>query len=490
MIVDQVRITRVIDVGIVNDPAAAVQVALADGYGPINVRAEYVAPTFDPRSLFAAGEKGVIYDFTKPSTLYTTAAGSTHPASAGDFIGRVTDLSPNGLDATGAVPPALASRGGVFCAHANGIAAHLDTAACDLGPSGNLTVVIGWVRVGDASISAILGNNNAGAPNGAFVINPVEVINNNTIYFQVHGATAWGGCTSSVQVQSPAVLTTTVVYNLTGSRTDARVSVNGAAALLSGAAGGLGTAFDPTQPLNLFWDGTFGASAKVDCYRVIAIGRALSADEITAAERWVGAPIPALFGVKAIMLGDSTITGYGGMLSVANFSTRFSANIMATVSQTIAQQRTLFDAMPSYSMYNAIIIAVGVNDLNPAETAATALSRYQALVNSVNAKKTAGTKVIVCAMTPCKAFLISAYGAIDGATAYQKWLDMNAAIAGNGPNAITGADARVASHATALNDGSGNLAAAYDIGDHLHENNAGRAIFAAAIDAGLVSVGL
>jgi hypothetical protein len=77
-------------------------------------------------------------------------------------------------------------------------------------------------------------------------------------------------------------------------------------------------------------------------------------------------------------------------------------------------------------------------------------------------------------MNPCKQRMIDLYGAVNGLVAYQKWLDMNEAIRGEGANALTGMDATVTGHTDAMNDGSGNLAAAYDIGDHIHENEAGR----------------
>ena len=55
---------------------------------------------------------------------------------------------------------------------------------------------------------------------------------------------------------------------------------------------------------------------------------------------------------------------------------------------------------------------------------------------------------------------------------------MITAIKGNGSTPITGVDFRVSHHTSLLDDGSGNLAAIYDIGDHIHENNAGRQIIA------------
>ena len=116
----------------------------------------------------------------------------------------------------------------------------------------------------------------------------------------------------------------------------------------------------------------------------------------------------------------------------------------------------------------------------PSESAASALARYQTLVNDINTSSPQA-KVILGTMTPCRQRLINVYGAVDGLVSYQKWLDMNEAIKGNGANAITGADATAYAHTDLLNDGNGNLKPEYEIVglvDHIHENSAGRLIVA------------
>jgi lysophospholipase L1-like esterase len=181
-------------------------------------------------------------------------------------------------------------------------------------------------------------------------------------------------------------------------------------------------------------------------------------------------------------LGDSTIANHNNQIAVsAGFrNTGYTYNI-AVGGHTIVDQKTSWETFtPALkASFNYVFIEVGLNDLNPAETAADALVRYQALVDSVIAGATSA-KIITCTMTPCKSRMIGTYGAVNGLVAYQKWLDMNEAIRGQGANAITGMDAYVDAHTTALDDGSGNLAAAYNLGDGIHENNAGRIIIADA----------
>ena len=110
---------------------------------------------------------------------------------------------------------------------------------------------------------------------------------------------------------------------------------------------------------------------------------------------------------------------------------------IAHAGDTIAQQKTLYDALSSgtKSGFNYVFVQVGLNDLDPAESAATALARYQSLIDDINTNS-ATAKIVCGTMNPCRQRLIDVYGAVNGPIAYQKWLDMNTAITGSGPNAI------------------------------------------------------
>ena len=185
------------------------------------------------------------------------------------------------------------------------------------------------------------------------------------------------------------------------------------------------------------------------------------------------------------VIGDSTVASYLSQTAVAslfNTSNSFTIIDVSHPGDTILQQQTLYDALTvgNKRFMRYVVVQIGLNDLDPAESAATALGRYQTLINDINAIKGAGTKILLATMTPCKQRLTDVYGATNGLISYQKWLDMNDAIRGNGINAITGASGYVDSHTTALNDGSGNLKSEYDMGDHIHENNTARQIIANA----------
>jgi len=193
---------------------------------------------------------------------------------------------------------------------------------------------------------------------------------------------------------------------------------------------------------------------------------------------------PIYFRTKGLLLGDSTVASYAGQNAVASYfltagDTRNGGTLTdrSVAGETIAQQSARWTADANKATYDWVVIQVGLNDLNPAESAATALGRYQTMVNTINSDKKTGAQIIAVTMTPCKERLTDLYGA-GGPTSYAKWQDMNTAISGGGASPIAGVTYHVTTHTTTLNDGSGNLAATYDTGDHIHENNAARAIIA------------
>lgn len=197
---------------------------------------------------------------------------------------------------------------------------------------------------------------------------------------------------------------------------------------------------------------------------------------------------------SAYAIGDSNVAAYLGQDAILDFITSAYTKITAAIpSQTIAQQHAtwlnLQKTVPGTVMW--AVIQVGLNDLDPVEpSAAPALARLQLLVDEVKYDAGYSRPVLVAKMTPCRARLISLFGATQGAVAYQKWLDMNDGIAGLGANAITGVDGRVTAHEALLNDGNGNLDKGYDMGDGIHTTNAARAINAQAWEDALTALGV
>jgi hypothetical protein len=228
-----------------------------------------------------------------------------------------------------------------------------------------------------------------------------------------------------------------------------------------------------------YWDGSGVPSSmkRIDLDCIIIFNRKLTDNEYIRVLNIIGP------GNDGVSIGNSTIAAYAGGKDVPSFIyTDDEGCLNAGVSQlavpghTIAQQLTAWNGYKYKKNVKWVITQIGLNDLNPAESAATALLRYQQLIDSIKININTNCKLIVSAMNPCKQRLIDVYGSTNGPISYQKWLDMNDAIMGNGPNAIINVNYRINEHVALLNDGSGNLKAIYDTGDHIHPNDAGRTI--------------
>lgn len=185
-----------------------------------------------------------------------------------------------------------------------------------------------------------------------------------------------------------------------------------------------------------------------------------------------------------LISGDSTIATYLGQNSVGSYLVTSkdvllgsSLTDISVPGHTITQQKTAWLATPNKNTFDYIIVEIGLNDLDPTESASIAIARLQDYITTINAGRKINSKLIIGAMIPCRQRLISLYGNTDGVTSYNKWLAMNAAIMG-GASAITGVDGRVDNHTTLLNDGLGNLGIPFDTGDYIHENNLAREIIA------------
>lgn len=189
-------------------------------------------------------------------------------------------------------------------------------------------------------------------------------------------------------------------------------------------------------------------------------------------------------------IGDSTVAAYAGGTAVASLlfnqteiTKGYSCTNLAVPGHTINQQLTVWNAFANKLDMDWIVVQIGLNDLNPADSLSSALGCYQNLINTINSTKRAGAKILLATMIPCKERLFDLY-TTNGEISYQKWLSINDAIMG-GINSITSVDHRINEHTSLLNDGNGNLLPQYDTGDHIHENTAAREIIASVWRDGL-----
>lgn len=187
------------------------------------------------------------------------------------------------------------------------------------------------------------------------------------------------------------------------------------------------------------------------------------------------APIP-ITTKNVVLLGDSTITSQqcrsqtiaATMFSEQEKAQGWSATNLAVGGATINNQLSTWNNYANKLSHDVIIVQVGLNDMNT--DSATTLNNYQNLVNQINATKKVDAELYISCMLPCKQRWID----LGLANGQSNWVALNNAIM----TTITGVTKRNDYHVALLDDGNGNLAAQYDCGDHIHENQAGADIIA------------
>lgn len=439
---------------------------------------------FDPVSLFASGEKGIVLDPSNIATLFQDSAGTVPVTAYGDPVGKIADLSGNNAhltQATAGTRPIYTDNGHkalTFYNHA------LASAAVNFSATDKITAVVSIRFNSTANIGVAVELGNIVSINGSFALYAPGIANSLGHVSYIRG-TAFGGVkqtTAPTNINTDAL---SAIFDIAGAAIQDEIKLRNNGVLEAttvDSVGPSGTGNFGNQPIYIGKRTGALNPSKMQIGRCIIIGRTLTAPELAAAETWVVADSGPIIAA----VGDSVVTtnaSYSSILSYINCKAR----MMAVAGQTIAQQKTVWQARGDKASFQAVAVQVGLNDLAPAEAASVAIARLQDLINTINAD--VSVPVFIGTLTPCKAQLISIYGAVDGVTSYNKWLAMNEAISGAGATPITGVDYRMTSHTAALDDGSGNLAAAYQA-DLIHPNDPGRMIIARSWALSFKSAGL
>lgn len=221
--------------------------------------------------------------------------------------------------------------------------------------------------------------------------------------------------------------------------------------------------------------------------RTFGINRPLTAGEILAFEGWLREG--TCYGA---WLGDSTSAPLSSaqLLPVAVRTSSFVGGLvlgaadLAKSGDRIADQKTLWTALTNKQALEVVVVFIGQNDVkgrvgNSGVSLATVIADYQDLINTINADKPSGCKVVVCALTPSKGWLDAA---TNPTAANAAWAGLNDAIMGRGSSPITGVDARVDGYLAALDDGTGRLAAEWNYNnDDVHPSSAARILHIAPV---------
>ena len=232
---------------------------------------------FNPRSLFAGGVKGVVFDLSDLSTVFSDTAGTT-PAVIDGTIARINDKSGNGANATQATginQPLLKATGSRYRVLFDGSNDILQTAAIDMSAGDEITIVLGLNKTSDAATQVVM-ENTTGV--GSF---RVYIPAAGTGY--VHGMT--GTASTDTTATGFAAPATSVVTGLGKIGTDTNIiRVNGVQRTTNVA--DLGTGNMGNFALSLGSRvGSFPFSGSI--FALIIINRLLTAAEITLAENWV-----------------------------------------------------------------------------------------------------------------------------------------------------------------------------------------------------------
>ncbi len=254
---------------------------------------------------------------------------------------------------------------------------------------------------------------------------------------------------------------------------------------------GSGSGFSTVQT-NIGGDTRAGTFAALQTRGMVVYPSILSASNIATVAKALG------HFSSGIAIGDSTVATYAGGTEVANYvlsgADHFRTHGITTIAvpgHTIAQQKTVWQSTTGRDKADWVIIQVGLNDMDPSvSTTAGKIAEYQDLVDTVRSDN-ATCKIIVATMTPAyERWPVISW---NQAQAQARWVALNDAIKGLGSTPILRVDARVSSHTTSLSynvSGNAALAPAYDTGDKIHTNNAGRTINGAAWRVALASLSL
>jgi len=272
-----------------------------------------------------------------------------------------------------------------------------------------------------------------------------------------------------------------------------RIKINGSAMSLNAAGSDPGGGSFSDQVLNIGARAGGGYEFSGRLYGLIVRGADTSDTDTQLTDDWLLArgSNSARYTASVLALGDSTVAAYTGP-AILSLIGAVTGTTSAVVGDGITAQKAVWQALSSgvKTGQDAVFIQVGLNDIGYTEATSSVIARLQDMVDTVLSDVPGACNVYISQMTPCKQRWIDLFGSTNGAIAQQQWVDINAAIAGNGATPITGVAGRITAHVDPMSDGSGNLNASYDVGDHIHPTTSGRQINANAWQAQLLADGL
>lgn len=245
--------------------------------------------TAGTKALFTSGEKGVMFDLSKASNLYTDSARTTLVSASGDAIGSVTDLSPNGKHASSAGTARPLWNSGGYCTF-DALDDYLQTAAIDFSGTDKITVVCAERKASDAAAGCVAELSASNATNaGSFGLFAPDTAGARLVfYLNSNGNRVARGFTAS----APDTSVLSCAYDIAAAAYDTEVVPrrNGSGTVTLEVLNTPGTGNFGNYPL--FMGARNAASLFLNgrIYRLLVIGRALTTTERSLAERWAAQP--------------------------------------------------------------------------------------------------------------------------------------------------------------------------------------------------------
>lgn len=457
----------------------------------------------DPLKLFSAGEKGDFWEAADLSKLFQDTAAATPAVLPSDPIGRVNGKTTNGnfliqatagnrlllkFDETGNPYFDMATARGLY-----------SSANFDLSSTSKVTVLavtVGKSVVGaTASFICELTASSASFDGSFYLTSP----NASSVGhgWGLRGSTSLASYNVIEPVSAPTGVVSAVFDTAGATKADQiKPRVNLGLKTLGDASAATGAGNFANSKLNVggrnVAGGTVGFPFGGRLYSLLIIGRALTDSEIAATSKWMLAR--AGFTLGAIV-GDSLNAIYpADATSIDALVPKLAGTLVAVAGNTIAQQKAAWLALDStvQQAQQFVDLQIGQNDLTPAAVATTVIAALQDLVTTIRGTVNSNCKIIVTQLTPAHQRWINLYGGTNGPLVQAKWVTVNDAIAGLGPNPITGVDGRVTSHVALMGDTDFYLRPEYESSllDGIHDNTAGRIINATAKRLKYVELGL
>jgi hypothetical protein len=267
-----------------NRPATPLQRALTS-----------VGRSFHPASLFGATAPGVVYDLADASSLFQDSAGATPITTAGQLIGRVNDKSGRGNHATQGTTGSKMVWQGTY-GQCDGFDDFLVTGNIDFTGTDKVTVIAGIRKESDSAAGIVC---ESGATSdttaGTFAVGTSTLsgdASRRTYFCTLNGTQAASFGASLFAAPHTAVVSS--IFDIAGAdrATEITPRVNGAIPTLTGGNNAsAGTGNFSSQPIYIGRRGGSSSPFNGRLYRLIVIGRALTASELSQAERWSAQPM-------------------------------------------------------------------------------------------------------------------------------------------------------------------------------------------------------